>query len=131
MVVIAGLLSWVFLLGFKMNSSNNGKIVIVTKADNGKELSLVSGDTLELQLETAGATGYDWYSDSLNAAHLQLISEKTQDQGKSGMVGAPVVKTWKFKLLKPGKTSLSLDYYRVWEGKNSAIDHFAVGLSIK
>ncbi len=110
---------------------NPEKTVVVTKQNSGEEISVNTGDVIQLELEGTGATGYWWYSDNLDGEHLRLISEETQENSQQGRVGTPVTGIWKFKALKAGQTNIKMDYYRVWEDKESAIDHFDIKLQIK
>jgi predicted secreted protein len=115
----------------------NGKVVtgdnvvIITKQDNGKEIKAKVGNVIQLELEGLGSAGYKWYLDSLNAEYLDLISEETKAVSDKEKIGAPVLGIWRFKTLKKGFTEIKMDHYRVWEGKDSATDHFGIKLTIQ
>jgi len=107
------------------------KIIIVNKQDNGKEIKTGVGNVIQIELEVLGSAGYKWHLDSLNAGYLELISEETKAVSDKEKMGAPVLGIWRFKTLKKGFTEIKMDYYRVWEGKDSATEHFGIKLTIQ
>ena len=107
------------------------KIIIVNKQDNGKEIKTGVGNVIQIELEVLGSAGYKWHLDSLNAGYLELISEETKAFSDKEKIGAPVLGIWRFKTLKKGFTEIKMDYYRVWEGKDSATEHFGIILTIQ
>jgi predicted secreted protein len=46
-------------------------------------------------------------------------------------VGAPVMGVWLMKAKNKGSTEIKMDYYRIWEGKDKATEHFSVKLLIE
>ena len=132
-LIILVILGAIFFVPKKIEHGmkNPGKNISVTKQDSGKEIAANAGDTIQVELEGAGATGYWWYPDNLDADHLQLISEDTRTNSSDNKAGAPVIGIWKFKTLKAGQSAIKMDYYRVWEGVGSATDHFNIGLQVK
>jgi len=106
-------------------------MVIITKQDNGKEIKAKVGNVIQVELEGLGSAGYKWYLDSLNAEYLEIISEETKAVSDKEKIGAPVLGIWRFKALKKGFTEIKMDHYRVWEGKDSATDHFGIKLTIQ
>jgi predicted secreted protein len=108
---------------------------ILTMEDNGKEVDLSVGGTIKVELKDIGTTGYAWYTDKLDASRLKLINEEMADivpenPERGPAAGAPKLKIWTFKAVAPGDTSLRLLQYRVWEGKEHAINKFEVKLHI-
>jgi len=114
----------------------NGKVVtgdnvvIITKQDNGKEIRVKAGDTIRIELEAIGTAGYGWYTDKLDSTYLELLSEETRAISEKSKTGAPVTIIWRFNALKKGNTSISMDYYRKWEGIENAVDHFSIKVTI-
>ncbi|MFH0930015.1 MAG: protease inhibitor I42 family protein [Candidatus Moraniibacteriota bacterium] len=103
----------------------------ITKQDNGKEISLKAGEIIQIELEENGSTGYVWQIDNLDKTYFELVAEETRKtETENNLVGAPVVGVWKIKALKKGSSSVKMDYFRSWEGRESAVDHFAVDLEI-
>lgn len=107
---------------------------ILTMEDNGKEVDLSVGGTIKVELKDIGTTGYAWYTDGLDKS-VKLIDEEVVDISPQNLkrgpaAGAPKLKIWTFKAVAPGDTSLRLLQYRVWEGKEHAINKFEVKLHI-
>jgi len=98
---------------------------------NGSTIELPSGDEIQIELQGAGATGYAWYFDELGSDFFELIHEGRKIQGKDGeIVGSPILYTWVFKAKKLGKTVIKMSYYRIWEGKDSAVRRFEIEINI-
>jgi predicted secreted protein len=104
--------------------------VILQKQDNGKEVTLNSGQVIQVQLEGMGGTGYWWYVQDLNRRYFDLLSEKTKSVS-DGRVGGPVLGLWTFRVKEPGATEIKMDYYRSWEGVAKAAEHFRVKMNIE
>jgi predicted secreted protein len=102
----------------------------ITKSDNSKEITLHEGERFRIELEELGSAGYNWYFDNLDEEQLELISKSTRTIS-DGKVGAPVMGVWLMKAKNKGSTEIKMDYYRIWEGKDKAIEHFSVKLLIE
>lgn len=102
----------------------------LSKQDNGREITIGVGNIIEIQLERSGGTGYEWYLDNSYNECLERVSESTEALSGEGRVGAPVMRTWKLKAVKKGVTVVSLRLYRVWEGKEKAVDFFTIRVKI-
>jgi predicted secreted protein len=106
------------------------KIMTITKEDNGKKISVKTGDELRIELKELGSAGYGWYVDNINKEYLELISKETRAISGGG-VGAPVVAVWLFKARKKGSSEIKMDQYRAWEGKEKATEHFSIQIVIE
>lgn len=104
--------------------------VILTKQDNGKEITLKVGQVIQVQLEGIGGTGYWWYVENLDPRYWELLSEKTR-AASDGRVGGPVLGLWTFRAKEPGTAEIAMNYYRTWEGAAKALDHFGVRIKIQ
>ena len=104
--------------------------VILQKQDNGKEVTLKSGQTLQVQLEAMGGAGYWWYVQDLDSRFFELLSEKTR-AASDGRVGGPVLGIWTFRAKEAGSSEIKMDYYRSWEGAARAAEHFRVKVQIE
>ena len=104
--------------------------VILTKQDNGKEITLKVGQVIQVQLEGIGGTGYWWYVENLDPRYWELLSEKTR-AASDGRMGGPVLGLWTFRAKEPGTAEIALNYYRTWEGVGKASDHFGVRIKIQ
>ncbi len=108
---------------------------ILTMKDSGKEIELGLGETIKVDLKFSGGTGYLWYMDGLDESHLKLIDEEVVDSSPENLergpaLGGPREDIRSFKTVASGDTSLRLLQYRVWEGKERAINKFEVKLHI-
>jgi predicted secreted protein len=117
-----------------MDSGDKSKegtgVVILHKQDNGREVQVKSGEVIQVELDGAGGTGYWWYVTGLDSARLELLSEATNPPADKKLLGGPVTGIWRFKVKEPGKTDLTMKYYRVWEGPGKAADQFSVTLTV-
>jgi predicted secreted protein len=109
---------------------NNAAMVILKKQDNGKAITVRRGDTLQIELERSGGTGYEWYLDESCKEYFDLLKEDKEEISKKGLVGTPVITRWQLKAVKQGDAELKLLLYRNWEGKEKAASSFQVGVKI-
>ncbi len=105
-------------------------LMTITKGDNGSRITLREGERFRVELEELGSAGYNWYFDNLDEEHLELISKSTRAVS-DGSVGAPVMGVWLMKAKHKGSTKIKMDYYRIWEGKDKATEHFSVRLLVE
>ncbi len=134
-IVLVSLLGLFFLHAFCIgaecpNDMPHQKIYAINKEDNGKVLNVRCGDLIRIELETLGGAGYNWYVDTLNADYVELLPGMP-NQTPGGKIGAPVRGVWLFKSKQKGVSEIKMDHYRIWEGKEKAIGHFSVILSIE
>ena len=99
---------------------------------NGSKIELQPEDEIQIELRGAGGTGYAWYFDELDDNFFELIHEgrKIQEKRSGEFVGSPTLYTWVFKVKKIGKSTIKMSYYRIWEGKDSAVRRFEVEINI-
>lgn len=115
----------------EMKNRRNQKIIVNVTA-KGKKIELHCGDEIQIELKSIGGTGYKWYLTELDQEFLELISEKTiaPEEAKGEITGGTVLGIWKLKAKKQGVTRIKMLYYRIWEGKDQAIDHFEIEVHI-
>lgn len=91
----------------------------LTGADNGKQISLKTGDIFTVTLDSNVTTGYSWQVTELDQAVLVQEGEPEYKQapGSEGSVGAGGTETFRFKAVGSGTTSLGLGYMRPWESE--------------
>lgn len=106
-------------------------VIVVHKQDNGKEINAQVGDVIQIELESLGSAGYQWFLTPVDTNYVELISEETKATDDKGKMGAPVISQWCFKLLKKGLTDIEMYYYRSWEGKDKAQDYFHITITIR
>jgi predicted secreted protein len=115
---------------FGLFFSFSAETVKVNKDLNGKEIKVRTGDTIEVELQEPGATGYSWEIQALDAEHFKVLSIRTEARKSGPMVGAPVMKIWSISALKEGKSKLKFLLYRPWEGEKSAENNFVINVVI-
>jgi|PlaIllAssembly_1097288.scaffolds.fasta_scaffold826265_1 predicted secreted protein len=110
-------------------AQEGSKVVVLKKADNDREIRVGVGDVFQVELEGIGGTGYWWHITEMDKGLVELLSEDTRVSSEK-KVGGPVTGVWRFKALAAGKTRLVMQYYRVWEGRETAVERFSIRLSI-
>ena len=118
----------IFLGGVPLTSASGAQVV--TEKDNGQEIQVKVGTTIELSLEELGSAGYSWKFDHLDKNYFDLLKTETKPVGNQP-IGAPVLMTWWLKTKKVGESQLALDYFRSWEGRAKAVKHFRVKVNIQ
>jgi inhibitor of cysteine peptidase len=121
----------IILLALGLSHSYGAETVIVNKAFNGREIKLRTGSAVQVELEQPGATGFSWEIQNFDKEHFQVLSVKTDDRKPGGdLTGTPVLKTWRIRAVKAGKSNLSFLNYRPWEGEKNAADSFVLNILI-
>ena len=89
----------------------------LTNADNGKQITAKTGETLTLALDSNPTTGYSWQVLEINNTILvqQGDPEYKQALGTEGLVGSGGTETFRFNAAGAGTTTLKLGYMRPWE----------------
>ncbi len=103
--------------------------ITLTKADNGKTLTLKPGQTLILRLAENPTTGYRWSIPSLNAQVLQLTDDRFESSS-SAAIGGGGQRVLTFQAQQPGQISLSLKSKREWEDQALALESFSVMIQV-
>jgi predicted secreted protein len=121
----------VFSLILSLPYSYGSETVILSKDFNGREIKVRAGSTIQVELEQAGATGYTWELQGLDADYFEVLGVKTPEPKVAGdMAGAPILKTWVILVKKKGMSELKFVYYRPWEGEDKAAEAFVVKVRI-
>ena len=105
-------------------------MIVLQKADSGREIQVRPGDIIQIELPGTGGTGYWWYVTRSDERYVELLAEETKISAEK-KPGGPVQGVWRFKMREPGRTELVMKYYRVWEGPDKAVDEFSIILNIK
>ena len=116
-------------VAFAEERIGDGKTVVLSKQDSGKQIDVKTGEVVQVELEAMGTAGYQWFVESLDQEVLRLVSEETEVL-HPGRLGAPVLMVWRFEMIKEGTTEIKMNHYRSWEGKEHSTDHFEVRLNI-
>jgi predicted secreted protein len=124
------LIFFVFLSVPSALGASGTSTVTVSKADNGKEITVPKGGVIEVQMEFPAGTGYSWEIIDLDKEHLELLDVGSKPLKEGPIAGGPVLKTWRLKAVGTGRTELKMYYYRVWEGLENAAEKFQVRVRI-
>lgn len=88
--------------------------------EQGAENQVPMGGTARLSLAGNPTTGYTWHCAVADESVLEPTSRDYVSGALDGLVGAGGMYVWNFKALKSGETTVTLKYYRDWEGEGSA-----------
>ena len=104
--------------------SAEAKETTLTQADDGRTISLETGDTLHIVLEGNPTTGYTWEIKSMDATHLRSTGQTYT--AFSNRCGSNGLFTFTFSLASPGQTELQMVYERPWEKETQPIRTFHI-----
>ena len=112
--------------------------LIVTAQDNGSSLILRQGETLQVVLSGNAGTGYSWDLERHDPSRIEPLGMESRQapgpplpDGRSlPLAGGPQQTTFRFRMLRPGRSMLVLRYWRPWEGAGSIIERFRLQLVI-
>ena len=102
----------------------------LTEKDDGRQLQLVRGDTLTVELESNPTTGYRWQiadagkNGVLKAESVEFLAPETD------RCGAPGREKLSFVPAAAGETTLRLVYVRPWEKDQPPARSFRVTVSV-
>lgn len=99
-------------------------MLTLTDQDNGRRLLVHVGDLLEIHLGENATAGYRWAPDSYDTTLLEL-AEATASYPNVA-VGSGGEAIFRFRIVGVGSSTLTLKYWRHWEGTGSIIQRFAV-----
>lgn len=106
--------------------------MVIDINSNGKKIDLKVGEVIQIELEGAGGTGFQWHIDKLDSGLFELISEDTRVVSceRKDIAGSPVMWVWKLRAKRPGNGIIRMKYYRTWEGSDKAINKFELSVNI-
>lgn len=101
-----------------IKTNDNGRNININPKEslvkNAVSNNRIDGDTIELDYSTNGGVPYFWEYEIEDESIIKFVEEKEKENNnKNGMVGAPIVKTYVFKGIKTGKTSINFKYIHV------------------
>jgi len=106
--------------------------VSVDDSSSGKQVEIAAGGTLTVTLESNQTTGFQWKLKSVgDTSVLQSQGDTYNAPEDTGMVGAGGEEVWTFKALKPGTSSLSMEYSQPWDGGTKAGQTFVLNVVVK
>jgi inhibitor of cysteine peptidase len=108
-----------------------GSTIRVTDADNGRTLTLASGDTLVVSLASTPGTGFGWKVAHADTKVLRQTGPSELVHGRNPMPGAPATQVFRFVASGTGNTGLVLDYLRPWEHGVPPARTFHLGVTVR
>jgi len=106
--------------------------VSVNESSSGKQVEIAAGGTLTVTLESNQTTGFQWELKSVgDTSVLQSQGGTYNAPGDTGTVGAGGEEVWTFAALKPGTSSLSMEYSQPWDGGTKAGQTFGLTVVVK
>ena len=105
-------------------------VVTVTHADDGATVEMAVGDILQIELTGTPTSGFWWHLEVLDREYCELIKQETREIASEKMEGAPILGVWEIRATKAGDTSIAMAYYRRWEGRDKASNHFSLNVHI-
>lgn len=107
------------------------KTVRLDDGDNGDKVTVRSGGTVVLSLDSNPTTGYSWQITN-NDTQLLKPNGKPQYKGpKQSLPGAGGQQVFRFTTAGTGKTTLQLKYSRPFEKKTPPVKTYSVEIRIR
>ena len=119
-----------FFLGLALFSGCGANGTPLTDSDNGRNITLNTGEIITLTLESNPTTGYSWQVMEVENAVLTQDGEADYKSESQNLVGAGGTETFQFKAVGSGKTTLKLGYMRPWESV-PPIDTFTIQVTVQ
>ena len=118
-------------VGNSGGTDDMGKKLLVDINSKGKRIEVKVGDEVQIELKGVGSTGYEWHFDLLAHDLFEFTGKEKREIARQGdVVGTPYVAIWKLRAKTPGTSTIRMSYYRVWEGKEKAIDQFEIHVDV-
>lgn len=98
-----------------------------TGSDNGKAITVKSGETFTVKLDENPTTGYSWnmtVGDGLKIINDRYVANKT------GLVGSGGYHIWTIQATKPGTYKVAGVYKRPWEPLTGGEQKYSLSVSI-
>jgi inhibitor of cysteine peptidase len=123
----------VLILTGLMTACASDDAFTLSMADQGRSITLETGQELVLRLPSNPTTGYRWEIETLDRVYLQPIGEAEfvqDEQGGEQLVGVGGVEIFRFRALEPGMMDLKLIYHRTWETE-PPLETFEINIDIQ
>lgn len=93
-------------------------------ADNLPDGVSISGKTIMIELEENPSTGFSWSYSLSDEDVIHLVEDGyVADSDDPNVVGGGGMHEYKFEGLEAGETTIIFDYFKSWEGIESAEEH--------
>jgi inhibitor of cysteine peptidase len=103
--------------------------VTLTEADQGRAISVNTGDEIAIRLDSNPTTGYEWAVAALDEQRITYLTSN-YEAPKNGMVGQGGTQELRFRATGAGESTLALKYWRSWEGDASIVEQFSVTIRV-
>jgi len=110
--------------------SSQGTMLTLTRADNGKYITMQVNDHLIVSLDENFTTGFQWALDSSGGDWVKLQASEYIPAAGSG-IGGGGQRVLTFKAQQAGTGRLQLKLWREWEGEQSIVERFTVTLQVQ
>ena len=108
-----------------------GNTIRVTDADNGRTVTIASGDTLVVSLASTPGTGFGWKVAQIDDKVLRKTGAPELIHLPNPMPGAPATQVFRFVATGGGSTGLELEYVRPWEHGTPPARTFKLGVTVR
>jgi inhibitor of cysteine peptidase len=105
-------------------------MLTLTRADNGKSITMQVNDLLLLSLDENPTTGFQWAVDGGGSDLVELQSSEYLPARES-KVGGGGQRVLTFKAQRAGIDQLRLKLWREWQGEPSVVERFTVTLQVR
>jgi inhibitor of cysteine peptidase len=100
---------------------------IINETDNGKTISVKTGDVLDVRLPTTAGTGYSWHLDLSDGLHLIDTNNYASDSIK---YGGSRIQEFVIKAAATGIQKVKGIYKRSWEKETGNESIFMVNINV-
>jgi len=105
----------------------------LTHADTGNTAGVPAGRLVRIRLEGNPTTGYSWFLAGIDGESVEAEGEVTYAARphEPGRVGVGGTFELLVKAVRPGRSTVRMEYKRPWEADRPAEETFAVTLEVK
>ncbi len=132
-LIMVGLMV-VIALSLLACSSTPQRLVVIAPVDSSvnEEVEIAVGGSLVVHLESNPTTGFKWeLSEITDQTVLKQDGEPEFVPPDEAIPGAGGKEIWTFDALKAGKTTVSLEYSRPWEGGEKGEWTYTLTVTVK
>jgi predicted secreted protein len=110
---------------------DKGKTLILTLKDNDTKVKLGRAETLELQLQVQGGTGYSWFVGKNEEEKLKPMGKPVFLKTDKVIPGGSVTQVYRFEAMATGSVRLEMWYKRPFEKDTKPAQTFVVTVEIE
>ena len=102
--------------------------VVITEADNAKNVPLKKGQILQLSLEAQLSTGYGWKISGLSG--VEAYGDIEVKTASDIMTGGKDIQIMRFRAIQSGSGFIELKYIRPWKPDDAPLKYYKVGVTV-